>query len=44
MDYLFGRANIGLASAASVVLLTTVLAILAPFFYVRSRAAFRKDV
>ena len=44
MDYLFGRANIGLASAASVVLLTTVLAILAPFFYVRSRATFRKDV
>ena len=44
MDYLFGRANIGLASAASIVLLTTVLAILAPFFYVRSRAAFRKDV
>ena len=44
MDYLFGRANIGLASAASVVLLATVLAILAPFFYLRSRAAFRKDV
>jgi glucose/mannose transport system permease protein len=44
MDYLFGRANIGLASAASIVLLITVLAILAPFFYVRSRAALRKDV
>ena len=44
MDYLFGRANIGLASAASIVLLATVLAILAPFFYVRSRAALRKDV
>ncbi|CAG4886148.1 carbohydrate ABC transporter permease [Paraburkholderia saeva] len=44
MDYLFGRANIGLASAASIVLLTTVLAILAPFFYARSRAALRKDV
>jgi glucose/mannose transport system permease protein len=44
MDYLFGRANIGLASAASIVLLTTVLAILAPFFYVRSRVALRKDV
>jgi glucose/mannose transport system permease protein len=43
LDYLFGRANIGLASAASIVLLTTVLAILAPFFYVRSRAALRKD-
>jgi glucose/mannose transport system permease protein len=44
MDYLFGRANIGLASAASIVLLATVLAILAPFFYARSRAALRKDV
>ncbi|HEY3597797.1 MAG TPA: sugar ABC transporter permease [Paraburkholderia sp.] len=44
MDYLFGRANIGLASAASIVLLATVLAILAPFFYARSRAASRKDV
>jgi glucose/mannose transport system permease protein len=44
MDYLFGRANIGLASAASIILLSTVLAILAPFFYVRSRAALRKDV
>jgi glucose/mannose transport system permease protein len=41
MDYLFGRANIGLASAASVVLLLTVLAILAPFFYARSRAESR---
>lgn len=38
MDYLFGRANIGLASAASVVLLVTVLAIVAPIFFVRSRA------
>ncbi|MGF6776276.1 carbohydrate ABC transporter permease [Paraburkholderia sp. GAS334] len=44
LDYLFGRANIGLASAASIVLLTTVLAILAPFFHIRSRAALRKDV
>jgi glucose/mannose transport system permease protein len=43
MDYLFGRANIGLASAASIVLLTTVLAILAPIFYIRSRAASRKE-
>jgi glucose/mannose transport system permease protein len=41
MDYLFNRANIGLASAASIVLLATVLAILAPFFYVRSRAALK---
>ena len=44
MDYLFGRANIGLASAASIVLLATVLAILAPFLYARSRAASRKEV
>ncbi|NPT35851.1 carbohydrate ABC transporter permease [Paraburkholderia xenovorans] len=44
MDYLFGRANIGLASAASIVLLATVLAILAPFFYARSRAASRREV
>jgi glucose/mannose transport system permease protein len=44
MDYLFGRANIGLASAASIVLLGTVLAILAPFLYARSRAASRKEV
>jgi len=44
MDYLFGRANIGLASAASIVLLATVLAILAPFLYARSRSASRKEV
>ncbi|MBC8732026.1 glucose/mannose transport system permease protein [Paraburkholderia sp. Clong3] len=43
MDYLFGRANIGLASAASIVLLATVLAVLAPFFYARSRAALRGE-
>jgi len=39
MDYLFGRANIGLASAASVVLLTTVLAIVVPIYFVRNRAS-----
>ena len=39
MDYLFGRANIGLASAASIVLLLTVLAIVAPLYFVRSRRA-----
>ncbi|WP_425469405.1 carbohydrate ABC transporter permease [Paraburkholderia azotifigens] len=44
MDYLFGRANIGLASAASIVLLATVLAILAPFLYARGRNASRKEV
>ena len=36
MDYLFGRANIGLASAASIVLLATVLAIVVPLYYVRN--------
>ncbi|WP_300752946.1 sugar ABC transporter permease [Janthinobacterium sp.] len=39
MDYLFGRANIGLASAASVVLLITVLAIVVPIYFVRNRAS-----
>jgi glucose/mannose transport system permease protein len=39
MDYLFGRANIGLASAASIVLLSTVLAIVAPLYFVRNRRA-----
>lgn len=37
MDHLFGRANIALASAASVVLLVTVLAVVAPLLYARSR-------
>ncbi|MFM9435121.1 glucose/mannose transport system permease protein [Janthinobacterium sp. CG_23.3] len=43
MDYLFGRANLGLASAASVVLLSTVLAIVAPVLYARHRGNRRKD-
>ena len=37
LDYLFGRANIGLASAASTVLLLTATAALAPWMYARSR-------
>jgi len=37
MDHLFLRANIGLASAGAVVLLLTVLALLAPWVYARSR-------
>lgn len=37
MDHLFGRANIALASAGSVVMLLAVLAIAAPFMYARSR-------
>jgi glucose/mannose transport system permease protein len=39
IDHLFGRANIGLASAASTVLLLTVLAVLTPWWYARHRAA-----
>ncbi|MFX1672348.1 sugar ABC transporter permease [Paraburkholderia sp. A2WS-5] len=39
MDYLFNRANIGLASAASIVLLATVLAVLAPVLYARSHVS-----
>lgn len=38
MDHLFARANIGLASAGSIVLLATVLILVAPFLYARSRA------
>jgi glucose/mannose transport system permease protein len=41
MDHLFGRANIALASAGSMVLLATVLALVAPFLYARSRNAAR---
>jgi len=37
MDHLFGRANIALASAGSVVLLLTVIALLAPLLYLRKR-------
>ncbi|MET0265967.1 MAG: sugar ABC transporter permease [Duganella sp.] len=41
MDYLFGRANIGLASAASIVLLASVLAIVVPLYFVRQRRSGR---
>lgn len=41
MDYLFNRANIGLASAASVVLLLTVLALLLPWMYAKNRKGSR---
>jgi len=37
IDNLFGRANIGLASAASTVMLATALAFLAPWLYARRR-------
>lgn len=42
MDHLFGRANIALASAGSIVLLLTVLVLVAPFMYARSRASRRE--
>jgi glucose/mannose transport system permease protein len=42
IDNLFGRANLGLASAASTVLLLTVLALVAPGLYLRQRAARRE--
>jgi glucose/mannose transport system permease protein len=44
MDHLFGRANIGLASAAAVMLLSSVVALAAPLVYARSRAAGRDQV
>lgn len=37
MDHLFGRANLSLASAGSMVLLAMVLALVAPVLYARSR-------
>jgi glucose/mannose transport system permease protein len=40
MDNLFTRQNIGLAAAASTVMLVTVIALLAPWLYVQY---FRKD-
>jgi len=43
MDHLFGRAKIALASAGSIVMLLTVLALVAPYMYARSRAAARKE-
>jgi glucose/mannose transport system permease protein len=42
MDHLFGRANLALASAGAIVLLLTVLALVAPLLYARSRAASSK--
>ncbi|MEY4749910.1 MAG: sugar transporter permease [Pseudomonadota bacterium] len=42
IDHLFQRNNIGLASAASVVLLMTVFCVLAPLLYWRSRVVARQ--
>ncbi|HRD97721.1 MAG TPA: sugar ABC transporter permease [Rubrivivax sp.] len=44
MDHLFGRANIALASAGSVLLLCSVVAIVAPVLYVRGSARRRRGV
>jgi glucose/mannose transport system permease protein len=43
LDYLFGRANIGMASAASIVLLLTAMAVLAPWMYARARSERRAN-
>ena len=43
IDHLFGRNNIGLASAASVVMLITVFTVLAPLLYWRSRVQARQN-
>lgn len=43
MDHLFGRANIALASAGSIVMLITVLILVAPYLYARSHAASRSE-
>ncbi|MBI1773886.1 MAG: sugar ABC transporter permease [Proteobacteria bacterium] len=39
IDYLFDRQNIGLATAAATVMLTTVLAVVAPWIYAQQRRA-----
>ncbi len=39
LDNLFQRANIGIASAASVVMLMTVIALLVPYYYLRKHQA-----
>lgn len=43
MDHLFGRANIALASAGSIMMLLTVLVLVAPYLYARSRAGTSKE-
>jgi len=43
IDHLFGRNNIGLASAASVVMLITVFTVLTPLLYWRSKVQSRKQ-
>lgn len=41
MDYLFGRANIGLASAGSTVMLVIVILFLLPWLYMRRKASLK---
>jgi glucose/mannose transport system permease protein len=42
IDYLFERQNIGLATAATTVMLMTVLAVLTPYVYLQQRKAARE--
>jgi glucose/mannose transport system permease protein len=42
IDYLFERQNIGLATAATTVMLVTVLAVLTPYVYLQQRRAARE--
>jgi glucose/mannose transport system permease protein len=42
MDYLFDRADIGLATAAATTMLVTIVIIVAPLFYWRSQAGIRR--
>ena len=41
MDHLFERSNVGLATAAATIMLITVTAVLAPWFYARYARAGR---
>jgi glucose/mannose transport system permease protein len=43
LDHLFSRGSIGLASAASVVMLLTVVALLVPYYYLRKHQAGQTD-
>ncbi len=42
MDYLFDRGNVGLATAAATTMLVTVVIVLTPLFYWRSRSPVRR--
>jgi glucose/mannose transport system permease protein len=42
MDHLFERANVGLATACATIMLVTVIAVLAPWFYAQYGPAKRR--